>query len=219
MPVSPAPTEKGAGLHHGAGRYWLPGLQAVGIFRRIPEPRVTQEHQAPPPAGELFAEVYASLKALAHQVRRGRAGETLGTTALVHEAFLRLSASKPAAWKDEAHFFAVAARAMRHILLDAARRELALKRGGGREALPYDDALHAPPARPEVIVALDAALETLAARDPRRAQVVEHRVFAGLSIEETARLLGVSTATVERDWRAARAWLAAQLDAAPEASA
>lgn len=166
---------------------------------------------SPGAADQLFSEVYGSLKALAHQVRRGRAGDTLGTTALVHEAFLKLAGKNPAIWKDEAHFFAVAARAMRQILVDAARRELALKRGGGGRAVSYDDVLHSPPVRAEDVMALDSALDDLASLDPRRAQVVEHRVFAGLSTPETARLLGISTATVERDWRAARAWLAVEL--------
>ena len=157
---------------------------------------------------EVFARVYASLKALAHTVRSGRAGETLNTTALVHEAFLKLTASGASGWRDEGHFFAVAARAMRQILVDAARREVALKRGGGQPALvSYDDAAYAAPVRAEELLALDSALERLTAFDQRRAQVVEHRIFAGLSTAETARLLGVSTGTVERDWRAARAWL------------
>lgn len=165
-----------------------------------------------PPVDELFAQVYTSLKALAHKVRGARAGETLNTTALVHETFLKLSAAAPPSWKDEAHFFAVAARAMRQILVDAARREMAQKRGGGDRAITsYDDAMHAPPARPEELVALDVALDRLGAVDPRRAQVVEHRIFAGLSTPETARVLGVSTGTVERDWRAARAWLVTEL--------
>lgn len=171
------------------------------------------------PVDALFADVYASLKALAHKVRAGRAGETLNTTALVHETFLKLAPSSSRLWKDEAHFFAVAARAMRQILVDSARRELALKRGAGQsEALSYDDAAHASPVRPVEVIALDAALERLSAVDPRRAQVVEHRIFAGLSIPETARLLGISTGTVERDWRAARAWLATEIEEADSAA-
>ena len=168
-----------------------------------------------PAVDGLFAEVYASLKALAHTVRGGRAGDTLSTTALVHEAFLKLTSTRSVAWNDESHFFAVAARAMRQIVVDAARRQVALKRGGGDAAnlVSYDDAAHAAPVRPEELIALDGALERLAAVDPRRAQVVEHRMFAGLSIEETARLLGVSTGTVERDWRAARAWLSTEIAA------
>ena len=160
----------------------------------------------------LFARVYESLKGLAHTVRRGRAGDTLSTTALVHEAFLKLSDAGGAAWKDEAHFFAVAARAMRQIIIDAARRDMALKRGGAASKLvSYDDAAHAAAIRPEELVALDTALERLGLVDERRAQVVEHRIFAGLSTAETAALLGVSTGTVERDWRAARAWLSTEI--------
>jgi len=160
----------------------------------------------------VFAQVYDSLKALAHTVRVSRASETLNTTALVHEAYLKLATASPPAWKDEAHFFALAARAMRHILVDAARRELSLKRGGGEPQLvTYDDDAHVPAMRPAALLALDEALERLAVFDPRRARVVEHRIFAGLSTAETAKLLGVSTATVERDWRAARAWLTTEL--------
>jgi RNA polymerase sigma factor (TIGR02999 family) len=159
----------------------------------------------------LFDRVYDSLKGLAHKVRGGRAGETLNTTALVHEAFVKLSASKGATWKDEAHFFALAARAMRQIVVDAARREGAVKRGANSPLVSYDDAQHLTPIRSEELIALDAALERLSAVDPRRATVVEHRIFAGLSTEETARILGISTATVERDWRAARAWLALEI--------
>lgn len=160
----------------------------------------------------LFAHVYESLKGLAHSVRSGRAGDTLNTTALVHETFLKLTAWGPAEWRDEGHFFAVAARAMRQILVDAARREIALKRGGTEAKLvSYDDSAHSPPVRAADLLALDAALERLSTVDPRRAQVVEHRIFAGLSTAETARLLGVSTGTVERDWRAARAWLLSEI--------
>jgi RNA polymerase sigma factor (TIGR02999 family) len=163
---------------------------------------------------DVFARVYAELRALAHTVRGGRAGETLNTTAIVHEAYLKLSSSSRVPWKDEAHFFAVAARAMRQVMVDAARRRMADKRGGEFPlALSYDDGEHATPVRPDELVALDEALERLAGFDPRRAQVVEHRIFAGLSTAETARLMGTSTATVERDWRTARAWLSAQLAA------
>jgi RNA polymerase sigma factor (TIGR02999 family) len=173
---------------------------------------VSSEGEEPRPVDELFALVYASLKGLAHKVRSGRGSETLNTTALVHEAYVRLAASSARAWKDEAHFFAVAARAMRQIVVDGARREMALKRGGeDRERVTFDEATHSLPARPEELVALDAALDELARIDPRRAQVIEHRIFAGLSTGECARLLGISTATVERDWRAARAWLAVEI--------
>lgn len=170
------------------------------------------------PADALFAQVYDSLKALARTVRSGRAGDTLNTTALVHEAFLKLTAVQPAQWKDEGHFFAIAARAMRQILVDAARRQMAAKRGANPQLVSYDDGAHASAVRPAELIALDAALERLNELDERRAKVVEHRIFAGLSTPDTARMLGVSTGTVERDWRAARAWLASELASAEHRS-
>jgi RNA polymerase sigma factor (TIGR02999 family) len=167
----------------------------------------------------LFTRVYDELKGLAHRVRGGRGGTpgTLDTTGLVHEAYIKLAGQRNVPWKDESHFFGVAARAMRQVLVDAARQRVAQKRGGPEQfVLTYDDALHAAPVRPDELIALDDALERLMAFDPRRALVVEHRVFAGLSTADTARLLGVSTATVERDWRTARAWLTTQLKRTPE---
>jgi RNA polymerase sigma factor (TIGR02999 family) len=160
---------------------------------------------------ELFTRVYDELKRLAHQVRGGRAGETLSTTALVHEVYLKLIPSAEMKWESRAHFFGVAARAMRQILVDAARRQLAEKRGRAPLAVSLDESIHPAPVRAAELIALDEALEKLARLDPRRAQVVEHRCFAGLSTRETAALLGVSTGTVERDWRAARAWLSLEI--------
>ena len=159
----------------------------------------------------LFARVYPELLALAHQVRRGRAGETLDTTALAHEAWLKLAAGRPVEYQGPAHFRAVAARAMRQILVDSARRRVSQKRGGGDGPVTLEDDLLPSPLRPDRILALDAALERLALVDERRARVVEHRFFGGLNAEEIAAVLGVSVATVERDWRAARAWLAVEL--------
>jgi len=168
------------------------------------------------PVDQLYDRVYDQLKKLARRVRAGRAGETLNTTALVNEAYIKLASGSGAAWNDHDHFFAVAARAMRQILVDSARRRLAGKRGGGGHwQVSLDEALHPAPVRAEELIALDEALGRLAELDPRRAAVVEHRYFAGLSIPETARILGVAPATVERDWRTARAWLAAALKDAP----
>ncbi|HJU73189.1 MAG TPA: ECF-type sigma factor [Gemmatimonadaceae bacterium] len=175
---------------------------------KTPTPRVEPSH-----VDALFGQVYGELKGLAHRVRsaRGR-GSTFDTTALVHEAYLKLAAADNTPWKNESHFFAIAARAMRQILVDVARERLAEKRGGADPVvMTYDDGAHAAPVRPDELIALDEALARLAAFDPRRALVIEHRVFAGLSIPETARLLDISTATVERDWRAARAWLTLEL--------
>ncbi|HEY0778301.1 MAG TPA: ECF-type sigma factor [Gemmatirosa sp.] len=155
----------------------------------------------------LYGRLYDELHRLAHRVRAGRAGETLSTTALVHEAYLRLRPAATLDWEGRAHFFAIAARAMREVLVTAARRRATSKRGGGMAAVTFGDEVAAQPARPEALLALDEALDRLAAFDARRARVVEYRFFAGLSAAETAAVLGVSVPTVERDWRVARAWL------------
>ena len=159
----------------------------------------------------LFARVYEELRGLAHQVRRGRAGETLHTTALVHEAYIKLVPSAAMSFESRAHFFAVAARAMRQVLVDAARRRAAGKRGGGDALVSFDERVHSPPMRGEELLALDDALERLLALDERRGRIVEHRFFAGLTAEETAAAMGISLRTVEREWRTARAWLVAEL--------
>jgi RNA polymerase sigma factor (TIGR02999 family) len=156
----------------------------------------------------LLPMVYAELHGRAHrQLALRRPGDTLVTTALVHEAWLKLAGSAAQSWNDRIHFFAVASRAMRQILVDAARRKTAGKRGGGARALSLDPADLATPDRAEELVALDEALTRLAALDDRLARTVELRFFGGLSVEETAEALGVSPRTVKRDWRAARAFL------------
>ena len=164
---------------------------------------------------DLFAAVYGELRRLARgQRRRWRGEETLNTTALIHEAYLKLSSGRQGSWPDRGRFFAVAAQAMRQILIDRARRSLAERRGGGRERESLAEAAEpaAPRALPaEELLALDSALARLDALDPRQARVVECRFFAGLDVEETAAAVGASTATVKRDWRAARAWLYREL--------
>ena len=156
----------------------------------------------------LLPMVYAELRDRAHrQLAARRPGDTLVTTALVHEAWLKLAGSAAQSWNDRVHFFAVASRAMRQILVDTARRKTAGKRGGGARALSLDPADLAAPGRAEELVALDEALTQLAALDDRLARTVELRFFGGLSVEETAEALGVSPRTVKRDWRAARAFL------------
>lgn len=155
-----------------------------------------------------FGRVYDELHRLAHKVRRGRSGDTLDTTALVHEAYLKLLPSAGMSWQDRRHFFAVAARAMRQVLVGAARERLARKRGGGELAVTFNEGEHAIVGRAEELIALDDALERLRAMDERQARIVELRFFAGLSVEETAAALALSAPTVARDWRAARAWLA-----------
>jgi RNA polymerase sigma-70 factor, ECF subfamily len=162
--------------------------------------------------------LYDELRRLAHgYMRHERAGHTLQTTALVNEAYLRLVDVKQVAWQDRAHFFAVAARAMRRVLVDAARSRAAVKRGGRLEPeahstpIDFDQFPSARSDRAAELCALDDALTTLLQMDARRAQVIELRFFGGLSVEETAEVLKVSPQTVMRDWRIARAWLAREL--------
>lgn len=156
--------------------------------------------------------VYEELLSLAHRQRqRWRGDHTLDTTALVHEAYLRL-AGGGAEWNDREHFFALAARAMRRILVDHARRLHAAKRGDGARRLDLDDVAGlAADERAELLVALDEALDRLARIEPRQARVVECRWFAGLSEEETAAALGIGLRTAKRDWAMARAWLHQEL--------
>lgn len=161
---------------------------------------------------ELFTLVYDELRRLAHAVRRGRAGETLNTTALVHEAYLKLVGSERLDVQSRQHFMRVAARAMRQVLVTAAHNRAAQKRGGGRAPIPFDEAISAGHVMPAQLTALDEALQRLEARDARQGQVVECRFFAGYTIQETAGVLDLSVATVNREWRMARAWLAGALD-------
>jgi len=157
--------------------------------------------------------IYGELRAVAHrQLRRWRRGQTLDTTALVHEAYLKLVDQSGASWQDRAHFLSAAGVAMRHILVDAARRRAAKKRGGEDLRIPFDELVAVrdetdADARAVEILALDAALTSLAALNERLSRLVELRFFAGLTEEETAQTLGTSERTVRRDWRKARAFL------------
>ena len=156
---------------------------------------------------QLVPIVYEELRRLAHHYMRGeRAGHTLQTTALVNEVYLRLAGIDGLRWRDRAHFFAMAATLMRRVLVDYARQRGREKRGAGVSVTSLDE--QAVAAQPAVdIVALDQALERLAVVDPQQSRVVELRFFAGLSVEETAEALGISPATVKRDWATARLWL------------
>lgn len=168
---------------------------------------------------QLFGRVYAELHKLARrQLQATPVQATLSTTALVHEAYLKLSGDARWSTRDRSHFFALAARAMRHILIDHARRRTRHKRGGAEAPLSLDDAQVPVHDRAEELLALDEALERLAAMDPELARLVEWRFFAGLSVEEIAGILEVSDRTVKRQWRTARAFLYQQL-AAPGAGA
>jgi RNA polymerase sigma factor (TIGR02999 family) len=157
---------------------------------------------------ELFSLVYEQLKALSHVQRlRWEGDHTLHTTALVHEAYLKMVRQEAGGWCDRAHFFAVASRAMRQVLVNYAERRCAEKRGGGAEMVSLDESNPVAPEAAEDLLALDEALHRLEQIDPRRCRVVEYRFFAGLAIGETAEVLGVSAATVKRDWTLASAWL------------
>ena len=161
---------------------------------------------------QLTPLVYDEIRRIAHRyVQRERAGQTLQTTALVNEAYLRLAGSQQVAWQNRAHFFAVTAQVMRHILIDQARRRHYVKHGGEAQRVPFESvtketALMSQPRAAELL-ALDEALTELAKLDPRKSRVVELRYFGGLSLEETADVLEISAMTVRRDWRAAKAWL------------
>lgn len=163
--------------------------------------------------GQLIPLVYDELRRLARAcMRREHAGNTMQTGALVHEAYLRLVKADQVDWHDRAHFFAVAAQVMRRVLVEEARRRNRLKRGGKQTRVELDQALTAPVERKIELLALDEALDWLSQFAPRKRQVVELRFFGGLSIEETAAVLGVSTDTVKGDWNTARLWLAQRLN-------
>ncbi|HMB77944.1 MAG TPA: sigma-70 family RNA polymerase sigma factor [Kiloniellaceae bacterium] len=157
----------------------------------------------------LFPLVYKELRRVAHrQLYHERAGHTLNTTALVHEAYLKLVKHPPAVpWQNRIHFFAVAARAMRQILVNYAKARNRAKRGGDAPQVAFDEAVFMPEERARELVALDEALERLEAMNERQSRVVECRYFVGLTIAETAEVVDVSIATVKRDWTVARAWL------------
>ncbi len=162
---------------------------------------------------ELFTLVYAELRRIAgRQLRGERANHTLCTTALVHEAWVELAKLERIRWQSRAHFLALAAQAMRRVLIDYAVARRSQKRGGGRtpETLE-DDALIAVTERPDEFIALDEALQRLATINERHARIVECRFFGGMSVEETADVLETSPATVKRDWAVARAWLNREL--------
>jgi RNA polymerase sigma factor (TIGR02999 family) len=157
--------------------------------------------------------VYPDLKRLARSSLSGRGQQTLNTTALVHECYLRLSQASGAP-RDRGHLMSLAVRIMRQVLIDHARERLAAKRGGGAIAVPIEDAQLADERHFETMIEIDAALNRLATAEPRQARVFECRYFGGLNDDETALALGISPRTVHRDWDAGRAWLAANLEPA-----
>jgi RNA polymerase sigma factor (TIGR02999 family) len=197
----------------------------------IPNPPPPEGREVSPPEGnggtpdpvargqrialeQLVPYVYEELRRMSHRALRAeREGHTLGTTGLVHEAYLRLVEQRVATVEDRRHFFALAARAMRQVLVDHARRHRAGKRGGGALPLTLDDSIVALDDRADVMLALDEALSRLEVLEQRLAQVVECRFFAGYTEEETAETLGVTARTVRRDWIKAKGWLYGELRA------
>jgi RNA polymerase sigma factor (TIGR02999 family) len=157
---------------------------------------------------KLVPVVSAELRRIARRyMSRQKRGHTLQTSALINEAYLRLIDQHSVQWKDRAHFFAMSAQVMRNILIDHARKYSCAKRGAGARKVALDEAVLIPEKKAAQLVALDEALDELATVDPRKSRIVELRFFGGLSIEETAEVIGISPATVHREWRAARAWL------------
>jgi RNA polymerase sigma-70 factor (ECF subfamily) len=187
--------------------------------------------QGPPPVTELLRSwsagdeaaldqliplVEAELRRLARiYMARERLGHTLQATALVNEAFVRLVDARRVPWQDRAHFLGIAARVMRRVLVDHARARGMQKRGAGGYAVPLEDDMATSPAQDLDLLALDRALEALAAMDARKVQVIEMRFFGGMTVEETAGALRVSTDTVKRDWRLAKLWLLRELEGSP----
>lgn len=183
-------------------------MDAQHDVTELPLDRRGGDHQV---ADRFFPLAYDELRQIAHRVLLGeRTDHTLTTTALVHETYLRLVDQHRVAWADRAHFLAVAATAMRRILVDYARRQKALKRGAGNRPVPLDDDVVAG-ARADEMLALDDALTRLSSLNDRLARVVECRFFGGLTVEETAAALEVTPRTIERDWAKAKAWLYQEL--------
>lgn len=181
-------------------------------------PRSKRDSATPTPpsnrraAADLLPQLYAELKALAEQrMRREGPGQTLQATALVHEVYMRLVGERDPGWDGRAHFFGAAAEAMRRILVERARGKARLKRGGARERTQLGDVATLEEEPDLAVLDLDRALSQLATEDARQARVVELRYFAGLSLEETAAVLGISLTSVKSDWSFARAWLHREL--------
>ncbi len=179
-------------------------------------PQPSEHRRLPAESGDrralddLFSAAYEELRRLAATVRQNDPAATLSPTALVNEAWLKLADSPAVAHTSPLHFKRIAARAMRQVLVESARRRNADKRGGGAAVVTFDDAMSSVTTADDVL-GLDAALEALALIEPRQALMVESRFFGGLDVAETAELLGVSEATVLRDWRAAKAWLSREV--------
>jgi len=184
--------------------------------------RLVQAASASDPAGaeQLFTLVYDQLRQIARRrMSEERAGHTLETTALVHEAYLRLIGDSDVQWQGRAHFFAAAAEAMRRILIDRARKKRRARHGGHLQRIDLDKADPAAPTEDDRLLALDEALTRLAVQHPSKAELVKLRHFGGLSFEEAAEVLGLSRATAYRHWEYARAWLLREIEGEPDREA
>lgn len=189
------------------------GARGPSLFFGRPGSPCRRYSGAVPSPDTLLEEVYDELRALAARfMRQGPPGQTLQPTALVHEAYLRMARRSPDQWESRAHFLAVAAKAMRQVLANHARDRRAQKRGKGQKRVTLCEAAVKEGAAEVDMVALHDALTELAEHDPRKAELVELRFFGGLTTPEIAHVLNVSTATVEREWRVARAWIGARLE-------
>lgn len=162
---------------------------------------------------QLLPSVYEPLRRLAHrELRREQPGHTLSTTDLVHDLYLKLARVERLTWKDRSHFFAVCAQAMRRILVNYALKRKTAKRGGGVPTVRLDDVMAVARERPDALLSVDETLRRLESLSTRQSQIVECRVFGGMGVKDTAIVLGVSTATVKRDWALARAWLRREME-------
>jgi RNA polymerase sigma factor (TIGR02999 family) len=194
----------------------MPGFSVMATQEQATELLLSFSNGNREALDELVPLVYDELKAIARRrLRQERAGHTLDTVGLVNEAYLKLFQLERIQWTSRAHFLAIAAQAMRHILVNHALRRKRAKRGGGVPNLPLDEAADLPTEEADRILALDEALERLAVVNPRHAKVVECRFFVGMTIEETATALGISPATAKRDWSLLRLWLGRELADGP----
>jgi RNA polymerase sigma-70 factor (ECF subfamily) len=187
-----------------------PGRPPRGITEEL---REWSDRRGDDSADALLKLVYRELHRQAHRyLQKERAGHTLQTTALVHEAYLKLAGQKSVVWESRSHFFAIAATMMRRILIDYAKTKHRIRRGGVHEDLPLENALTISVSETDFdLIALDEALNRLAANEAQLARIVELRFFSGLNVIETAEVLGISESTVKRDWRMAKAWLHREL--------
>jgi len=184
-----------------------------GDAREVTQLLARLSRKDPEDSARLISLVYTELRSMAGRcMRHERPGHTLQATVLVHEAYLRLVGLDGIEWQSRAHFFGIAARVMRCILLDYAREHGARKRGGGAARVSLDQALLVTEDHLEDVLALDESLQRLEASDPEQSRLVELRFFAGMTVEETAEVMGISTATVKREWSHAKAWLRRDMD-------